>query len=181
MSLDKLRYSFTEHTERIFLYKFKNFELLIHPSINNYDLLNRLEDDINLLPEIPTAIDKTEIKFYTYGYKEQIYSKDELLSFLFAVINHDWDIIKGIEIKTGKIHFWLKSDNIIFDPSLSIVTREDIFNKNFKQLKEIKNEEVENYLRKNNNLYKFYHNGIFKKINCMKNKNFSILPWKISP
>ena len=66
MSLDKSRYAFTEHRERIFLSSFKNFKLLVHPSVDNDDLLNRLEDDIKLLPEIQPTIDKTEIKFYRY-------------------------------------------------------------------------------------------------------------------
>ena len=63
MSLDKLRYSLTEHKERIFISAYENFKLLIHPSINNYDLLNRVEDDIKLLPEIKATVDKTDIKF----------------------------------------------------------------------------------------------------------------------
>lgn len=174
MSLDKLRYSLTEHRERIFISSYENYKLLIHSSINNYDLLNRVEDDIKLLPEIQTTIDKTIIKFYRYDYNEQVYLKDELLAFIFASINQDWNVIKGIDIGTGKIHFWLKNNVIVFDPSLAIITREDIFLKKFKQLKEIKNEDVEQYLRENNNLYKFYQKGIFRKLKNKKNKKFSI-------
>jgi len=174
MSLDKLRYAFTEHRERIFLSSFENFKLLVHPSVDNDDLLNRLEDDIKLLPEIQPTIDKTEIKFYRYDYNEQVYSKDELLAFIFASINQDWDIIKGIDVTTGKIHFWLKNNDIVFDPSLAVITKEDIFAKRYKKLKEIKNEDVENYLRENNNLYKFYQKGLLKKINTKKNASFSI-------
>jgi len=174
MSLDKLRYAFTEHRERIFLSSFENFKLLVHPSVDNDDLLNRLEDDIKLLPEIQPTIDKTEIKFYRYDYNEQVYSKDELLAFIFASINQDWDIIKGIDVTTGKIHFWLKNNDIVYDPSLAVITKEDIFAKKYKKLKEIKNEDVENYLRENNNLYKFYQKGLLKKINTKKNASFSI-------
>lgn len=174
MSLNKLRYSFTEHRERIFISSYENFKLLVHPSIDNDDLLNRLEDDIKLLPDIRSTIDKTEIKFYRYEYNEQVYSKDELLAFIFAFINQDWDIIKGIDITTGKIHFWLKNNDIVYDPSLAVITKEDIFAKRYKKLKEIKNEDVEKYLRENNNLYKFYQKGLFKKINTKKNTSFSI-------
>ena len=174
MSLDKLRYVFTEHRERIFISSYENFKLLVHPSVDNDDLLNRLEDDIKLLPEIQPTIDKTEIKFYRYDYNEQVYSKDELLAFIFASINQDWNIIKGIDVTTGKIHFWLKNNDIVYDPSLAVITKEDIFAKKYKKLKEIKNEDVENYLRENNNLYKFYRKGLFKKINTKKNASFSI-------
>lgn len=174
MSLDKLRYSFTEHRERIFISSYENFKLLVHPSIDNDDLLNRLEDDIKLLPDIQSTIDKIEIKFYRYDYNEQVYSKDELLAFIFASINQDWDIIKGIDITTGKIHFWLKNNDIVYDPSLAVITKEDIFAKRYKKLKEIKNEDVENYLRENNNLYKFYQKGLFKKFNTKRNTTFSI-------
>lgn len=174
MALDKLRYSFTEHRERIFLSSYENFKLLVHPSIDSDDLLNRLEDDIKLLPDIQSTIDKTEIKFYRYDYNEQVYSKDELLAFIFASINQDWDIIKGIDITTGKIHFWLKNNDIVYDPSLAVITKEDIFAKKYKKLKEIKNEDVQNYLRENNNLYKFYQKGLFKKLNTKRNISFSI-------
>lgn len=174
MSLEKLRYSFTEHRKRIFISSYENFKLLVHPSIEADDLLNRLEDDIKLLPEINPTIDKTEVKFYRYDYNEQVYSKDELLAFIFASINHDWNIIKGIDVTTGKIHFWLKNNDIVYDPSLAVITKEDIFAKKYKKLKEIKNEDVEIYLRENNNLYKFYQKGLFKKINTKKNASFSI-------
>lgn len=174
MSLDKLRYSFTEHRERIFISSYENFKLLVHPSVDNDDLLNKLEDDIKLLPDIQPTIDKTEIKFYRYDYNEQVYSKDELLAFIFASINQDWDIIKGIDITTGKIHFWLKNNDIVYDPSLAVITKEDIFTKKYKKLKEIKNEDVQNYLRENNNLYKFYQKGLFKKLNTKRNTSFSI-------
>lgn len=174
MSLDKLRYAFTEHRERIFISSYENFKLLVHPSIDNDDLLNRLEDDIKLFPDIQSTIDKTEIKFYRYDYNEQVYSKDELLAFIFASINQDWDIIKGIDITTGKIHFWLKNNDIVYDPSLAVITKEDIFSKKYKKLKEIKNEDLQNYLRENNNLYKFYQKGLFKKLNTKRNISFSI-------
>lgn len=176
MALDKLRYSLTEHRESFSLISsYENFKLLIHPSITKYDdLLNKVEDDIKLLPEIETTTDKTDIKFYRYDYNEEVYSKDELLAFIFASINQDWNIIKGIDIGTGRFHFWLKNNNVIFNPSLAVITSEDIYSKRFKQLKEIKNEDVFNYLSKNNNLYKFYQKGLFKKINIKKNLNFSI-------
>ena len=106
MKLDKLRYLLTEHTEK-FLFTCGNFRLLIHPSITGYrDLLNKLEDDINLMPEIEKTLDNIDIKFYRYEYNENLYSKSELLAFILASISEDWDIIKGIDLSTGKFHFW---------------------------------------------------------------------------
>ncbi len=67
MSLNKLRYSLTEHTEKFF-FTYENFKLLIHPSVmDTRDLLNRLEDDINLMPEIDRTLDNTDIKLKRYG------------------------------------------------------------------------------------------------------------------
>lgn len=176
MSLDKLRYALTEHMESFSLISScENFKLLIHPSVNKYnDLLNRLEDDIKLLPEIEQTTDNTDIKFYRYNYNEQVYSKDELLTFIFASINQDWNIIKGIDLNKGKIHFWLKSNDVVFDPSLAVITSEHIYKKRFKQLKEIKNDNVREYLIEHNNLYKFYQKGIFQKKNSENDINFSI-------
>ena len=165
MTLDKLRNLLTNHIERV-MFTYHNEKLLIHPSVKENadfnDLLNRIKDDIELMPEIEKTIDGTEIKFYVYDYKN-LYYQSELLAIIFASINQDWNIIKGFDINKGRIHYYLKSNNIIYDPSLSIITTEDIYSKKFKQLKEIKNEDVLNYLRENNNLWKFYHKGILKK------------------
>lgn len=175
MSLEQLRYSLTNHRKSFSLItSYVNFKLLIHPSIDNDNLLNRVEDDIKLLPEIQSTTDKTDIKFYRYDYKEEIYSKDELLAFVFASISEDWDIIKGIDKSTGKVHFWLKNKDIIYDPSLAVITSKDVYKKRYKQLKEIKNKDVITYLRENNNLYKFYQKGLFKKFSIKKNDDFSI-------
>lgn len=174
MSIDKLRYSLTNHIEKYF-FTYENLHLLIHPSIPNCgNLLNELEDDIKLIPKIEHTKDKINIEFYRYNYNENIYSKSELLAFILASINKDWNVIKGIDLHTCKSHFWLKHDNIIFDPSLSIITDNNIYLKKFKQLKEIKNGYVRNYLSENNNLYKFYEKGIFKKFHPKINPNFSI-------
>jgi len=168
MTTDKLRYSLTEHREKIFFTTDNHF-LLIHPSVSNCgDLLNRIMDDIDLMPEIEKTLDQIEIKFYRVGYNENIYSKSELLAFIFASINEEWNIIKGIDSNTGKFHFWLKSDNVVFDPSLAVITSEEIYSKRFKQFKEIKNESIKTYLSENNNLWKFYNRGLLKK-----NVNFS--------
>lgn len=175
MSLDKLRYFLTDHIESFSLISsYKNFKLLIHPTVGRYvDLINRVEDDIKLLPEIEPTTDNTEIKFYTYNYNEQVYCKNELLAFIFASINQEWDIIKGIDI-TGKFHFWLKNGEVIFDPSLAVITNQEIYKRRFKQLKEIKNENVISYLTEHNNLYKFYQAEIFKIFSDKNNPNFSI-------
>jgi len=45
ITLDKLRYLFTEHIEK-FMFTTDNYKLLIHPSLkNNYDLLNRMQKE----------------------------------------------------------------------------------------------------------------------------------------
>ena len=169
MSLNKLRYSLTEHTEKFF-FTYENFKLLIHPSVKDTrDLLNRLEDDINLMPEIDRTPDNTDIKLKRYGYNEDLYSKSEILAFTLASISEDWNIIKGIDLSTDTIHFWLKHENIIYDPSLAIITKEDIYSEFFQELIEIKRQDIRQHLMENNNLYKFYEKSIFK--NFRKNKN----------
>lgn len=174
MNLDKIRYYLTEHTEKFF-FTYENLRLLIHPSVTSHrDLLNKLEDDIELMPEIKKTSDDMDIKFYRFDYSEEIYSKSELLSFVFASIDSDWNVIKGINLGTCKSHFWLKHDNVIFDPSLAVVTNESLYSKIFKQLSEIKNEEVRKFFVENNNLYKFYEKKMFKKFQASKHHNFSI-------
>lgn len=174
MNLDKLRYYLTEHIEK-YLFTCENLRLLIHPSVtSNRDLLNKLDDDIELMPEIKKTLDGMDIKFYRFDYREDIYSKSELLSFIFASIDNDWNVIKGIDLDTCKSHFWLKHDNVVFDPSLAVVTNESLYSKRFKQLSEIKNEEVMNFFIENNNLYKFYEKKKFKKFQVSKYHNFSI-------
>ena len=169
MRLDKFRYSLTEHVEK-FMFTYDNFKLLIHPDIRNNELIERLKDDINLMPEIPNTIDNINIKFYQYDYNEELFSKSELLAFIFASINKDWDVCKGIDITTGKVHYYLKYNTEIYDPSLGVITISELYSKRFKELRVIKNSEVLNYLKENNNLYKFYHKGLFNK----KDKDFSI-------
>ena len=169
MRLDKFRYSLTEHVEK-FMFTYDNFKLLIHPDIRNNELIERLKDDINLMPEIPNTIDNINIKFYLYDYNEELFSKSELLAFIFASINKDWDVCKGIDITTGKVHYYLKYNTEIYDPSLGVITLSELYSKRFKELRVIKNSEVLNYLKENNNLYRFYHKGLFNK----KDKDFSI-------
>lgn len=172
MPLDKLRYLLTNHIERV-MFTYHNEKLLIHPLVkenDNFDnLLNKIKDDIELIKEIEKTIDGIEIKFHLYDYDEKMYYKNELLTFIFASINQDWNIIKGIDTNKGRIHYYLKNNNIIYDPSLAIITTKEIYSKKFKQLKEIKNEDVLSYLRENNNLWKFYHKKRLKK-----DSNFSI-------
>ena len=173
MSLSKLRYSLTNHKEKI-IFTYENEKLLIHLSVNDYDLLRRLEDDLKLMPEIKKTIDDVDIKFYRYDYNEEIYSKDELLSFILASINKEWNVAKGINLTNGKSNYWLQKDNIVYDPSLAIITTEEIYSKNFKKTKEIKNEDVYSYLKENNNLWKFYQKGMLEKFKVKREPNFSI-------
>ena len=169
MSIENLRYNLTEHMKRV-MFTYENFKLLIHPEFFTSDLVERLEDDLDLMPEIPSTIDDCEIKFYRYDYKENIYTKSELLVFILASINKEFDIYKGIDITTGKIHWFLKNGNLIYDPSLAVITSDNLYLKRFKILRVIKNEDVLNYIKENNNLYRFYHKGLFSK----KDNNFSI-------
>lgn len=173
MPLSELRYTLTQHTVR-FLLTYENFRLLIHPSIEDIDLLHRLEDDINLMPKIPKTIDNIDIKFYRFGYDESIYSKSELLSFIYASINEEWSVIEGIDLSTNTTHFWLKQGEIIYDPSLAIVTNELIYSKYFKEVQEIKNESLRTYLIENDNLHKFYNNKPLFSFMAKKKTNFSI-------
>ncbi len=174
MVLDKLRYFLTGHTERLF-FNYENLRLLIHPSITSCnDLLNKLEDDIELMPKIEMTSDGTKIKFYRFDYDNDIYSKNELLSFVFASIDSDWNIIRGIDLSTGKLHFWLKHSNTIFDPSLAVITNENLYSKKFRQFNEIKNKEVRDYLIDHNNLYQFYEGGMIKGFQRSRNSHFSI-------
>ncbi len=91
-----------------------------------------------------------------------------------ASISEDWNIIKGIDLSTDTIHFWLKHENIIYDPSLAIITKEDIYSEFFQELIEIKRQDIRQHLMENNNLYKFYEKSIFKNFRKNKNDSFSI-------
>lgn len=174
MAVDKLRYFLTEHRERFF-FTYENLYILIHPSISGYsDLFNKLEDDIALMPEIRMTSDGTNVKFYKLDYNDEVYSKSELLAFIFAAVNSDWSVIKGADLDTSNEHFWLKHDDIIFDPSLAVITNESLYSEKFKQLQEIKNDEVRDYLIKNDNLHKFYGARMFEMFGKSKNSNFSI-------
>ena len=174
MSLDKLRYLLTNHTEKLF-FTYENYKLLVHPSVTQYrNLLNRIDDDIEMMPKVDQTLDHTDIKFYRLDYNENIYSKNELLVFIYASINEEWNVIRGTDICTGKNHFWLKSNRVIFDPALAIITNESTYSKRFKQSKEIKNENIHTYLAENNNLYKFYDKRIFKRFRRNGNPSFSI-------
>lgn len=174
MDLDKMRYLLTDYTEKFF-FTYENKRLLIHPSVAKYKaLLNKIEDDIELMPEIEKTQDNTDVKFYRFDYNEESYSKSELLAFIFASVSKDWCVIKGIDRSNAKIHFWLKSDRVVYDPSLAIITSESMYSKIFRQLYEVKNEDIYTYLRENNNIYKFYRRGIFKNFYINKKSNFSI-------
>ena len=48
MALDKLRYSLTDYKERIFMYSFENFKLLIHPSTEETERTDRKPQSRNV-------------------------------------------------------------------------------------------------------------------------------------
>ena len=166
-----IRYVLTKHREK-YLFTCDNYYLLIHPNIQYTLLACRIKDDIDLLPPIEQTNDKMNIKFYKSGYDEKIYSKNELLAFIFASINSDWNIIKSKNKETNEIHYYLKYEDIIYDPSLAIITFENLYSNYFEKIEEIKNEDILNYLKENNNLYHFYRKNSL--LNSKENKNFSI-------
>ena len=170
MDIKNLRYFLTEHQECYF-FTYNNNKLLIHPTINDYDLINKIYDDAKLMPDINDTNDKVKIKFNFYTYDENLYFKNELLTFIMASIDEDWDIVEGINLLTLKKHFWLKKDDIIFDLGLEILTNNKEYSKYFKEIKTIKNNDINSYLKEHNNLLKFYKpKSLFKK----RNANFSI-------
>ena len=86
MALDKLRYYLTEHTEKFF-FTYENLRLLIHPSVtSHWDLLNKLEDDIELMPKIKKTQDDTDIEFYRFDYSKKVYPKSELPLIMIGIL-----------------------------------------------------------------------------------------------
>jgi len=179
MPLAELRYLLTDQTEnfmhpddvlRIFIH------LLVYKQQRESWLIERLKEDLEVMPEIEATPDKAQIKFYTNGYNENVFSKSELLAFIFASINSDWDVVRGLDLLTGQEHFWLKTEDIVFDPSLSVVTTQKAYfnSKRFKELEEIKNEDVRTYLKGNNNLYKFYNGCLLDKSQEEDSSDFSV-------
>ena len=175
MKIDNLRYTLTDHKVSHSLFSsYVNEMLLVHPLVDDKYLLNVIEDDISLLPKIKSTIDNVNVEFYRYNYNKEIYSKSELLAFIYASINKDWDIIKGVNKTTLKPHYWLKHSDIIFDPSLAIITKEEIYLKEYKKIDELKNKDVRTYLKEHNNLYKFYNKDNLLNTKPRKDNIFSI-------
>lgn len=182
MSLAQLRYQLAG-TSEMCRHPDDRLSLLIDSLVYEHSsrlsaikLLERLKEDLELMPEIAPTSDGTEIKFYERGYNEEVFGKSELLAFIFASLNPDWDIVEGIDLFTGQKHFWLKSENVIFDASLSVVATKLLYFKSnrFKQLKEIKNKDVGDYLKENNNLYKFYSGCTLEDSEGEDNPDFSV-------
>jgi len=153
-------------------YAYKNYELLVSPDIKDEDLKSRILDDISLLPGIKETKNNLTPKFYTRAYKESIYPISELLVFFFASINSEWDIVKGEDIDTGEKHFYLESGEYIYDPSLAILTTQELYSKRYIKCEVIANDLIDNHLIANNNLYRYYSKGILALF--FKNSKFSI-------
>ena len=166
-NFEKLRLLLSDAESSVFEYE--NLRLLIHPSIHNKNLINNVRDNFESMPVIEPTYDNCDISFNMYNYDNKLYSKSELLSFLYASITRNWNIVKGIDILTKKSHFWLKHNNIIFDISLNIITNDSIYSKRYKKIEIIKKENIDNYLINHNNLYKFYN-----KSDETSDKSFSI-------
>lgn len=177
MTIEELRFYLTGKKKILsILSGYENMMLLVSPYIENRNLsdsMDKIYDDIELKPEIPKTSDKRELKFLKYDYDEKLYQKSEVLSFLYASINPEWDVIKGTRKSTGKPHFYLKHENYVYDPSLAIVTSEEMYDKEFKDEETISNKDIEEYLEENNNLYPYYKRKSIPSF-FRKDKSFSI-------
>ena len=172
MTVDETRLFLTNCEEIKSAYR--KHQLLIAPEVEDKMLVSKLFDNINLLPEIENTRDKQTPKFYTSDYNENMYKKSELLAFLYASVEPEWDIIKGKDRETDKEHFYLKNGEYIYAPSLSILTTDSLYSKRYLEIEKIKNKSIDKYLTENNNLYRFYSKGIFSFLFKKKNANFSI-------
>jgi len=136
--------------------------------------INRLLDDIELMPEIPStkkfSTPNFKIPDYMTDYSEN-FQLSEILAFVYSSINQEWNIVKAKELKTGKEHFYLENGELVYDPSLLVITTKDAYAKIFIDIERINNSDIKMYLETNNNLYKYYKSfSLFQK----KDKNFSI-------
>ena len=162
MKIQELRFFLTgkEEDTRI-LHRYENFRLLIENNIGNNQLLDILYDDMELMPDIQKTVRNIKPELCKYKYIEDYYEISELLSFIYASINSRWSVVRGKEIETGKEHFYLKCGKNIYDPSLAVFVTEASYSKTYIPVEEIENDDIEEYLSTNNNLYKYYkrHNG----------------------
>ena len=163
MTIRELRFFLTDTEERI-LFKYRNDELLIGNNVD-YNVFKRISDDINLMPYIRQTLKGIKPIFCKLNYKEEYYSLSELLSFIYASINPEWNIVRGKEVETNKEHFYLKCGEYIYDPSLAVLVIEEVYSSKYVEIEEIKNEDIEGYLNENNNLSKYY-----KRLNLFGNK-----------
>lgn len=171
MDIKELRFRLTGKERTISLFRqYENEKLLISPYITNRNLAHSvevIEDDIGLKLEIPTTADKKTLAFLKYDYNEDLFKKSEVLAFLYAGINKEWDVVKGYSKTTRKPHFYLKHENYIYDPSLAIITSDELYGQEYDEEEVIKNADVDEYLEKNNNLYPYYRKflsiPLFKK------------------
>ena len=152
---------------------YENYSLLISSDANNKKLLDRMYEDMEeLLPPIKPTAQKTIPKISQHSYNEYYYQISELLAFIYASVNDDWNVVKGADIKRDREHFFLKSGNYIYDPSLAIFVLEEDYYKKYRPIQEINNSDIKEYLSQNNNLYKFYNR--FGNLGMEKHKDFSI-------
>lgn len=157
----KSRFDITNQPQH-FMFTYHDEKLLVDDSIDRYgkyyDTINRLLDDLELIPRVKqTLINKSIPKFYKFGYDKGLYDLSELLSFLYASINENWDIIIGKERSTGKKHYYLMTGDIIYDPSLEIIASSEHYSRYYENVKVIKNRDIQQYLKDNDNLDKFYN------------------------
>lgn len=162
MTIQELRFSLTgkEENTRMF-HRYENFRLLIENNIGKNKLLDILYDDMELMPDIQKTEKNIKPKLCKYDYIEDYCKISELLSFIYASINSRWSVVRGKGIEVEKEHFYLKCGKYIYDPSLAVFVTQDSYSKVYLPIEEIDNEDIQEYLSTNNNLYKYYHKHNF--------------------
>ena len=163
MNIQKLRFRLTNFKERK-LFTFENYQLLY---LDKYTYRERIdtshiEEDISkLIPDIPLT--KYNIKPFfcniTLPYEESQYKISELLCYIYASINSNFEIIKGKHNSFSKTHFWLDNGEIVYSPGLGIITSKEMFESEFRPITVIHNDEINSILKNYNPLDKFYQNS----------------------
>lgn len=128
-------------------------------------VLNRLDEDREMIPDISPVLNGIKPSFIRgmEEYDESLFDVSELLCFVFASVNDDFDIVKGQSrgIISPKKQYWLTSGSIVYSPGLGLVINKDEFEKYFKELTVLENEMVLPYAGLKDNLRKFYKKDFF--------------------
>lgn len=137
-----LRSFLTEQPEENFQYE----KIVIFKTID-FRIKKEVIDIVNVLQEYVTSkYSKEEIDYYNHS-ERGCY----LLSTLFALVT-DWTLVQGEmnfkEEKNTYYHSWLEKDNVVYDPSLRIITSKDRYNLFFLEEDSYTKEELKDYIKK---------------------------------